>query len=138
MAEHKFEELKIGQFYEEEKIVSEEDGKTFAEISDDFNPIHLDSEYAEATRFNQKIVHGMLVGSFISGIIGNKFPGAGSVYMGQEFFFKRPVYYNTKIIIRVEVVELDQEKNRVYLRTSCRDEAGEILVDGKAKVLFEN
>lgn len=138
MAEYKFNELEIGQFYEEEKTVSEEDGKTFAEISNDFNPIHLDSKYAESTRFGKRIVHGMLVGSFISGIIGNRFPGAGSVYMGQELFFKGPVYYNTKIIIRVEVTDLDKEKNRVYLRTLCKDETGRILIDGKAKVLFEN
>lgn len=138
MGECRYEDLEIGQFYEEEFVVSEEDGKRFAEISKDFNPIHLDTDYAESTRFGKKIVHGMFVGSFISGIIGDKFPGAGSVYMGQEFVFKRPVFYNHKITIRVEVMELDKEKKRVYLRTLCKDETGETLIDGKAKVLFEN
>lgn len=138
MVKDKFDDLKIGQYYEEQFIVTEEAGEQFAEISKDFNPIHLDEEYAKNTRYGKKIVHGMLVGGFISGVVGDKFPGHGSVYMGQDFWFKKPIFYNTKIKVRVEIVEINREKKRIYLKTVCENEKGEVLIEGNAKVMLEN
>lgn len=129
--------LYVGQYYEKDFIISEDIGRQFANISQDFNPIHLDSEIASNTRFGKKIVHGMLIGSYFSGIIGNKFPGAGSVYISQEIIFKRPVYYNTEITIRVEVAGINSEKKHVLLKTQCYDTGSNILVDGNAKILLE-
>lgn len=137
MEEKKINKLSVGQFYEKEFIVSENVGEAYAKISQDYNPIHLDSETAQRTRFKKKIVHGMLIGSYISGVIGNEFPGAGSVYISQEIIFKRPVYYNTKIIIRVEVAGIDSEKGHVLLKTQCYDMDNKTLVDGNAKILLE-
>lgn len=137
MKEYSIDDLYVGQFYEEDFVVSEDMGNAFAKISKDFNPIHLDSEIAAQTRFGKKIVHGMLIGSYFSGIIGNKFPGAGSVYMSQDIFFRRPVYYDTDITIRVEITGIDKEKKRVLLKTQCIGSDEELLVDGNAKILFE-
>ncbi len=129
--------LYVGQFYEKNVKVSEETGVEFARISEDYNPIHLDKEVALKSRFGKKIVHGMLIGSYFSGIIGNKFPGAGSVYISQEIFFKRPVYYDSEVVIRVEVSDIDLKRKRVGLKTQCFDENKNMLVDGNAKILFE-
>ena len=88
MSKHKkIEELYVGQTYLKKFHVKEEMGQKFAELSGDFNPIHLDGEFAKDSRFNGKIAHGMLVASFISGVIGNDFPGQGSIYMKQELKF---------------------------------------------------
>ena len=135
--ECKISDLSVGQFHEEEYVVTEEMGKEFAEISQDFNSIHLDKEFAEHSRFGQRIVHGMLVGSYISGIIGNKFPGPGSIYMSQTLNFCKPIYYNQKFFIKVEVTKIDKEKHRVMLRTICRDAMDNKLVDGEAKIYIE-
>lgn len=137
MERYSLDDLYVGQFYEEDFVVSEDIGNAFAKISKDFNPIHLDAEIAAQSRFGRKIVHGMLIGSFFSGIIGNKFPGAGSVYMNQDILFRRPVYYDTDITIRVEITEIDKEKKRVVLKTQCFGSDDELLVDGNAKILFE-
>lgn len=118
-------------------MITEDMGSEFANISQDFNPIHLDSDIAAQSRFRKKIVHGMMIGSYFSGIIGNTFPGAGSVYISQELLFKCPVYYDMTISIRVEVSNIDLEKNRVDLLTQCFDMDRKLLVDGKAKILFE-
>lgn len=137
MKKYSLQDLFIGQFYEKKFIISEDMGVLFADISQDHNPIHLDSEFAKASRFGEKIVHGMLIGSFISGIIGNEFPGAGSIYISQELMFKRPIYYGTSIAIRVEVMEINLTKKHVLLITQCYDMDRGLLVDGKAKILLE-
>lgn len=137
MKKKSVEELSVGDYYEKKFIISEEMGRDFAKISQDYNPIHLDIEEASRSRFGKKIVHGMLIGSYFSGIIGNQFPGAGSVYISQEILFKRPVYYDTEILIRVEIIDVVREKKHVLLRTTCFNLEQELLVDGKAKILFE-
>ncbi|MDE6759411.1 MAG: MaoC family dehydratase [Lachnospiraceae bacterium] len=138
MAINKIEDLKVGQYYEKEFIVTEDIGAEFARISKDFNPIHLDECIARKSRFNQKIVHGMLLGSYISGIIGNEFPGEGSVYLNQEFSFRRPVYYNVPIIVKVEIIEIDLAKKHIMLETVCMNGEKDILIKGKALILLEN
>ncbi len=138
MGKYNINELYEGQFYEEEFIVSEDMGEAFAKISNDFNPIHLDAQIAAKSRFGKKIVHGMLIGSYFSGIIGNKFPGAGSVYISQDILFRKPVYYNTNIKIRVEITAVDKERKRIFLKTQCMDADDILLVDGNAKILLES
>ncbi len=138
MAKNKIENLEVGQYYEQEFVVTEEMGEEFAKISKDFNPIHLDEKAAAQTRFKKKIVHGMLMASYISGIIGNEFPGEGSVYMGQNLSFRGPVYYNNKVIVRVEVTEINLEKKRLKLSTTCRNENEELLILGDALVMLDN
>lgn len=130
-------DLHIGQYYEKNFVVTEEQGNEFAKISQDYNPIHLDEEAASKSRFGRKIVHGMLVGSYFSGIIGNIFPGAGSVYISQEILFRRPLYYNSEIMIRIEITGIDRERKHVLLKTQCYDRNQKIAVDGNAKILFE-
>ncbi len=128
--------FRIGQFYEKEVTITSEIGKEFARISGDFNPIHLDEKYAEETRFGKRIVHGMLIGSYISGIIGNEFPGQGSIYLNQDLKFRRPIFYDKKVIIRVEIISVDEEKSRLKLRTSCLED-NDVLVDGEALIYME-
>lgn len=126
-----------GQYYEKQFAVSEEMGMRFAEISGDYNPIHLDGREAAGSRFGRKIVHGMLIGSYFSGMIGNEFPGAGSVYIRQEMLFRRPVYYDMECTIRIEVCEIDREKHHVSLKTQRYDSDRTLLVDGSATILLD-
>lgn len=138
MGKYNINELYVGQYYEKEIFVTENMGVMFAEISKDYNPIHLDSKVAKESRFGRKIVHGMLIGSYFSGIIGNEFPGAGTIYVSQKVFFRRPVYYDVKIKIKVEITGINKEKSRVFLKTQCISAEEEILVDGEAEILLDN
>lgn len=138
MEKYSISELYVGQYYETEISVKEEMGVIFAEISKDHNPIHLDSKAAEKSRFGRKIVHGMLIGSYFSGIIGNEFPGPGSIYVSQKIFFRRPVYYDVNVKIKVEITGVNKEKRRVILRTQCINEEKKILVDGEAEIMLDN
>ncbi len=84
-------ELFVGQFSEFEKSFTESDVLAFAKITGDFNPAHLDYDYAKDTIFKDRIVHGMLVGSLFSGLLGTKLPGLGSIYTFQSLKFTKPV-----------------------------------------------
>lgn len=125
----------IGQEEYEEKVFHESDVKLFAQISGDQNPLHLDDGYAEKSRFGRKIVHGILVSSLISKIIGMKLPGEGSIYLEQNIRFRKPVYVDEKIIAKVTILEINQ--TIFTLKTNVYNMGGECLIEGNSKVLYE-
>lgn len=127
-------ELKVGDAAEFSKTISEFDIYQFAGVCGDFNPAHLDEEYASKTFFKTRIAHGMLTASFISTLIGTQLPGPGSIYMGQNLKFLAPVRIGDTITARVEVVEIMKEKNRVRLQTTCTNQNGKKVIDGDALV----
>lgn len=109
--------FKIGDFKQSSTLVTEDMVNTFANISGDHNPVHLDSEYASTTIFKEKIAHGILVSGFISALIANEMPGEGSIYLKQNLEFKAPVKLNDIVITKITI--LDIEKNKYFLQTDC-------------------
>ncbi len=128
------EDLKIGDFEEFSKTVSESDIYLFAGVSGDMNPAHIDEQYASKTFFKGRIAHGILVGSFISTVIGMKIPGPGTIYLEQQYKFLSPVRIGDTITARVEVIEIKNEKNKVVLQTRCFNQNGVMVIDGTAVV----
>ena len=126
-------EFQAGQYYEKKKKVTQEDVLKFAELSGDFNPIHVDEEYAKNSIFGQRIAHGMLGAAYVSTVIGTKFPGEGTIYMGQNLKFVRPVYPGDELTIRVEIEQL-LEKNRARLITTVHNGKKENVIEGEALV----
>ena len=129
---HKF---YIGQEEQEEKVFHESDVELFAQVSGDKNPLHLNDTYAEKSRFGRKIVHGILVSSLISKIIGMKLPGEGSIYLEQNIRFRKPVYVDENVIVKVTIIEINQ--NKFTLKTNVYNMDDECLIEGNAKVLYE-
>jgi len=110
--------------------------RTFAEISGDNNPIHLDDEYAAGTRFGRRIAHGMLAAGLISATIANDMPGAGTVYLSQSLKFKSPVFPGDAITTTVEVASIRPDKPIATLSTTCTNQDGVTVLEGEAVVLF--
>ncbi|HDP25388.1 MAG TPA: MaoC family dehydratase [Deltaproteobacteria bacterium] len=127
-------ELKIGDFAEFSKTVTETDVYLFAGVVGDFNPAHVNEEYAKNTFFKTRIAHGMLSAGFISAAIGMKLPGPGTIYMGQELKFLAPVRIGDTVTAHVEISEINTEKNRIRLTTYCTNQNGEKVLDGYAMV----
>jgi 3-hydroxybutyryl-CoA dehydratase len=127
-------ELRIGDAAEFAKTVSESDVYLYAGVTGDFNPAHLNEVYAKKTHFKTRIVQGMLTAGFISGLLGTGLPGPGTVYIRQELDFLAPVHMGDTITARVEVVEIVKETNRVTVRTTCVNQEGTVVVDGRAVV----
>jgi 3-hydroxybutyryl-CoA dehydratase len=116
------------------KTVSESDVYLFAGVTGDLNPAHINEEYARNTFFKTRIVHGMLLGGFVSAVVANKLPGPGTIYIRQELNFIAPVHMGDTITAQVEVKEVVPGKNRVVLRTTCVNQDRALVLDGEALV----
>lgn len=112
---HYFEDLSLGMEAIFAKTITEADVLMFAAVSGDTNPLHLNTEFAECTRFKQRIVHGMLTTSLWSTLVGTKLPGPGSAYMGQEINFLKPVHIGDTVTAKLTVTKLVEDKQRVFL-----------------------
>ena len=130
-----FEELTVGQTAQMARTLTREDIAVFAAASLDTNPAHLDDEYAKNTLFGEVIVHGMWSAGLISAAIGTKLPGVGTIYLGQDLQFRRPVKISDTITAQITVLEKDEAKKRVVLETLVINQNGEKVVVGKATVL---
>ena len=128
------EDLHPGMTAAHARTVTEADVILFAGISGDQNPVHLNQEFAEGTRFKGRIAHGMLTASFISTVLGNKLPGPGCIYVSQNLKFKAPVRAGDTVHTRVTVTGVLHEKGRVRLETICR--VGDVIViEGEAVLM---
>ncbi|EGY51454.1 MaoC/PaaZ C-terminal domain-containing protein [Neisseria shayeganii] len=130
-----FDELTIGQSYSQSRTVSEEDVVLYAAVSHDTNPAHLDAEYAAGTMFKKPIAHGMFTAGLISAVIGTRFPGMGTIYLGQDLQFRRPVYIGDTLTVTLTVVSRDEAKKRVALETVVVNQNGDKILTGQANVL---
>ena len=128
-------EMKLGDSASFTKTVSEHDVYTYAGVSGDFNPAHVNEVEAQKGMFGKRIAHGMLSAGFISTVLGTQLPGPGTIYMGQELRFTKPVFFGDTITATVTVAELIPEKNRAILETVCTNQNGEVVIKGKATVM---
>lgn len=127
--------IQLGDSASFTKTVTEADVVNFAGVSGDFNPAHIDDVSAKASMFGQRIAHGMLSAGFISAVLGMQLPGPGTIYMGQELKFLKPVYFGDTITATATVVERNEEKNRLKLETTCTNQRGEVVISGFATVM---
>lgn len=128
------EEMNIGDSASFTKSVTDYDVYSMAGITGDFNPAHINTLYAEDTPFKERIAHGVLAVSLISGVLGTQLPGPGVIFISQVCDFKRPVFVGDTITAAVEVVRKDESRNRVWLRTYCTNQHGELVLDGEAEM----
>lgn len=117
------------------RVVTAADVEGFAAVTGDSNPVHLDDVYAAGTRFGRRIAHGMLAVSYVSAILGTKFPGPGTIYLSQSVSFLAPVYLGDTITATVTVSKFRPEKGVLTLLTECTNQDGVKVVDGQAVVL---
>jgi 3-hydroxybutyryl-CoA dehydratase len=129
------EEIKIGMSASYSQTVTDADVKSFAGISGDRNPVHLDEKYAEESRYKKRIAHGMMTASYFSALFGTKIPGEGCVYVAQSLKFKRPVYVDDTVTATVEVTQIDLAKKKVFFKTTCTVK-NKIVTDGEAEIFI--
>jgi 3-hydroxybutyryl-CoA dehydratase len=133
----KFEQLQIGMSDSTSKLITEQDILTFAELSTDKNPLHIDPVAASKGMFGRQVAHGILVSGLISAVLGTKLPGEGSVYLGQDLKFKRPVFIGDTITAKAEIIELREDKHIVILKTTCTNQDGVVVIDGQATIMVK-
>ncbi len=131
----KYKDIKVGDKASMSKTVSEHDIYTFAGVTGDFNPLHINGEFAKTTIFKERIAHGMLSAGFISAVLGTALPGINTIYLSQELFFKAPVKIGDTVTATVEVIEKLEAKHRLVLKTTVTNQSGIVVTDGQATVM---
>lgn len=129
--------LKVGDTASITRQITDNDISAFAELTGDHNPVHLDEEFAQTTRFGRRIAHGMWGASLISAVLGTELPGTGSIYLSQTLQFLGPVYIGDVVTARVTVTKVREDKSIVTLETVCENQGGEMIIRGEAVVLVE-
>ena len=128
------ESLRPGDRASVEQVFTEENVAEFARLSGDDNPIHLDAAAARAAGFDREVVHGVLVTSLISRLLGTRLPGPGTILLGQELRYRRPVHPGDRLTATVEVTSVRKDKPVIVLRTWV--EGTEVVLDGEATVML--
>ena len=129
-----YEKLEVGQQASLVRTVDERDVQLFAAVSGDNNPVHLDATFAAESMFKERIAHGMFSGALISAAIACNLPGPGTISLGQQLKFTRPVKLGDTLTVQLEVLE-KLPKNRVRIATRVFNQNDEQVVDGEAEVL---
>ena len=127
--------VKVGDSFSKTREITDELVRAFAEVSGDFNPIHVDEEFAKTTRFGRRIAHGMLSGAFISAVLGYEFAEKRIVYLSQTMKFTAPVYIGDTVTTVATITNIREEKNIVTMETVCSNQNGEAVVKGEAVVM---
>jgi acyl dehydratase len=127
--------IAVGDSAQITRRVTDGDIAAFVDAVGDYNPVHADRAYAAATVFKEPIAPGIWTAGLISAVIGTRLPGPGAIYLSQDLKFLKPVKAGDSISARVEVVDVNREKNRIRLRTVCTNQRAEDVLTGEAVVM---
>ena len=127
--------IAVGDSAQITRRVTDGDIAAFVDAVGDYNPVHADRAYATTTVFKEPIAPGIWTAGLISAVIGTRLPGPGAIYLSQDLKFLKPVKAGDSISARVEVVDVNREKNRIRLRTVCTNQRAEDVLTGEAVVM---
>jgi len=130
-----FDEIQIGERCERSHTVTEKDLILFAAVSGDHNPVHLDAEYAASTPFKGQIAHGMFTGALISAALAMDLPGPGTVYLGQNLSFRKPVMIGDALTVELTVASKHDSKPVVTLNCVVSNQDDKVVATGEATVM---
>jgi len=133
--EYQFNDIKIGQTETFELVITESMLDDFARLSGDYNPLHMNENYANSTIFKRRVCHGMLVASFFSQLVGMYIPGKNALYFSQTLKFIHPCFIDDMLKIEGKVLDKSESTKLITLKTSVFNDIGKCIIDGQAKVL---
>ena len=134
IADFTFTQVEVGSIFSFDRTFTAEDIDIFASVSGDFSPLHMDLEYANTTEFGGRVVHGILLASLFSNLVGMKIPGKHALYLGQDLVFRRPVLIGDRVTVSAKVLSKNAATQTFVLLTEIRTEDDKIAVSGTAKV----
>ena len=135
LAEYKLEEIEVGQTKKFSVKVTESMIDYFANLSGDFNPLHMDEKYARTTQFGRRLCHGMLLATFFSRLVGMYLPGKNALYFSQTLNFKSPCFINDQVTVEGKILDKSMATRIITLKTTIYNQDGQCLVDGTAQVI---
>ena len=124
-------DLSIGSITTHTRTITEADVNLFASLSGDFNPIHMNQEYAKKTTFGGRIAHGVISLGLLSAAMA-KLPGL-PIFLSHSAKFLKPVRIGDTVTATAEVIEINRERGIVTLKNTCTNQMGEVVVAGEAR-----
>jgi len=138
ISELSFEQISIGDSKEFQIIITDPMVESFAKISGDFNPLHVDEEYCKSTKFGKRLVHGMLLASFLSQMVGMYLPGKNALYTSQTLEFHNPCFIGDKISIFSKVIDKSESTKIVKIESKISNEENKLLLYGIGRIIVRD
>lgn len=128
--------LKVGDEFHHQYSYTQKDVDTYAQVSGDTNPLHIDAAAGKASMFGRNIIHGFLGASVFTKIFGALWYADGHVYMSQNIKWLKPMFVDTTYEAVITVKEVFPEKNRILYDCAVIDLAtGDKTITGEALLL---
>jgi len=138
LSEYTFDEIEIGFAKEFHVIITEQLVNDFAKISGDYSPIHMDEEYAKSTTFEKRVVHGMLLASFLSRVDGMYLPGKHALYFSQTIEFHNPCFIDDKVTVFSKVIDKSESTKILKIESKITNQDDKILLSGTGRVIVRD
>jgi len=132
--ELEYDQISLGDTSQFNILITEEFVNKFSNLCGDNNPLHMDEEYAKATSYKGRIVHGLAVSSFFSTLVGMYLPGKKCLYLSQSVNFKNPVRIGDLITVKGEVIRKVDSFKMLHIKTQVLNK-NIVMIEGEAKVL---
>jgi phosphate butyryltransferase len=129
-----FDEMSVGDTAAVTRVLSVNDVKTFALLTGDLNPTHVDEAYVRKHLDGRLVAHSLWSGALIASLLGNELPGPGTRYVRQSLSFERPIYAGDTLNVSITLTAKDPGRNLVEFACCCTNAAGEVVATGTAVV----
>jgi len=138
LSELNFDQINIGDSKEFKITITNSMVDEFATISGDFNPLHTDEKYAQSTKFEKRVAHGMLLASFLSQMVGMYLPGKHALYSSQTLEFHNPCFINDEITVVSKVIDKSQSTRIIKIESKISNEENKILLYGIGRIVVRD
>ena len=138
IADYTFDEIDIGLEKSFSVTITESMVEHFAELSGDYSPIHMDNDYAKTTSFGKRVVHGMLLASFLSRIDGRYLPGKHALYFSQSVDFRNPCFIGDVVTVSSQVIDKSVSTKILKIKSEIMNQNGQILLSGLGRVMVRD
>ena len=138
LSKYTFDEIEIGLTKQFQITITESMVDNFAKLTGDFSPIHMDEDYASTTTFQKRVVHGMLLASFLSKIDGMYLPGKHALYFSQSLDFRHPCFLGDTITISSVVIDKSSSTKILKIESKITNQDGKILLSGIGRVIVRD
>jgi acyl dehydratase len=133
-----FDQINIGYTKEFQVIVTESLINDFAKLSGDYSPIHINEDYAKSKKFKGRVVHGMLLASFLSRMVGMYLPGIHALYASQSLEFHNPCFINDEITVSSVVNDKSESTKIIKIESKITNNKNEILLNGVGRIIVRD
>ena len=137
-SEYSFEEIEIGMQKNFQVNISENMLNEFGRNTGDYNPLHMNEEYASSTSFKKRVCSGMFLSSFFSRLVGMYLPGKHALHISQSLNFVNPCFIGETITVGGKVIGKSVATKIIKLETTITNESGKRIIDGKAQVIVRD